>query len=137
MWNHNLRPYAEYFAKAQAVTATAAIGNQSGNNPLRLENAQGGTAIRVAAAKGASLTVPAGATLTLTVEHGEAEAGSFSVLGTAVFTGPAGGTVFGPDAAIAEFVLPSLAGPFVRVKVGASAALSGSVDIFPMYLSRG
>lgn len=136
MWNVNVRPYGEYFAKAQAVTTVAAQGNQAAANPCRLENAQGGTGIRVAAPVEGGLNLAAGATVTLSVEHGESATGGFSLLGTAVFSAGAAAVSFGGDETVTEFLLPTVAKPYIRVKIQASAAPAGSVDIFPFYLSR-
>lgn len=136
MWNINVRPYGEYFAKAQAVTTAAVAGNQAANNPTRLENAQGGTGIRVCTPVDGALTIAAGATITLTVEHADTETGTFTVLGTAVTTGETGGSTIAGDKVVTEFILPTVAKPFIRVKIAGSAAPTGTVDIFPFYISR-
>lgn len=136
MWNINVRPYGEYFAKAQAVTTSAVVGNQAANNPTRLENAQGGTGIRVCTPVDGTLTIAAGATVTLTVEHADTQTGAFTSLGTAVATGETGGSVIPGDKAVTEFILPTTAKPYIRVKISGSAAPVGTVDIFPFYVSR-
>ena len=139
MWNPNVRPYGEYFAKAQAITTSAVAGNQAGNNPSRLDNSQGGTGIRVAVPLGGTLTVASAATITLTVQGGKTQAGPFVALGTVVYTNDTGAaTTLGSDTTVCEFVLPraSEAYPFVKVLIAGSAAPTGTVDIFPHYVSH-
>jgi hypothetical protein len=137
MFKSNIRPYGEYFAKAQAITAAQVAGNQAANNPTRLENSQGGTGIRIAVPRGGSLVLAATTTLTLTVLHSETSGGTFTTLGTAVHVSPAAAATYVGDDLLAEFILPPNARPFVKVTIGASAAAtSGSVDVFPTYISR-
>lgn len=140
MYGANIRPYGEYFAKAQAITTSPVAGNEAGNNPQRLDAAQGGTAIRVATPKDTgTLSVPANGTLTLTVQGGKADTGPFITLGTAQYTNDTGGTkVFGADASICEFILTdaNLKYPHIKVMISGSAAHTGSVDIFPHYISH-
>lgn len=139
MFGSNLRPYGEYFAKAQAITTSDVAGNQNENNPTRLDAAQGGTAIVVATEKETgALTVASNATITLTVEGAKAATGTAVVLGTAVYTNDTGASkVFGADNKILEFILPDMVAeyPYVKVKIKGSAAPTGAVDIFPHYVS--
>ena len=139
MFGSNLRPYGEYFAKAQAITTSDVAGNESDNNPSRLDAAQGGTAIVVATEKATgSLTVASAATITLTVEGAKTAEGSAVVLGSAVYTNDTGKSkVFGADNKILEFILPDKVAeyPYVSVKIKGSAAPTGKVDIFPHYVS--
>ena len=140
MYNVNLRPYGEYFAQAQAITTSPVVGNQASNNPTRLDASQGGTAIRVATPKGSgNLTVASAATVTLTVLGAKTEAGTPVTLGTAVYTNDTGAAkVFGPDAVVCDFVLPeaTFKYPFIKAQISGSAAPTGSVDIFPQYVSQ-
>ncbi|MDR2820958.1 MAG: hypothetical protein LBB60_10585 [Desulfovibrio sp.] len=137
MWKSNVRPYGEYFAKAQAITAAQVAGNQTANNPSRFDNSQGGTGIRVAVPVGGSYVAPASQVLTLTVQHSETATGTFTTLGTAVYTGPAAATTYVGDDLLCEFILPPSAKPWVKITIGASAAAtSGAVDVFPTYISR-
>lgn len=140
MFNANLRPYGEYFAKAQAIATSPVVGNQTDNNPMRLDASQGGTAIRVATPKGnGSLTVAKDATVTLTVLGAKTAAGTAVTLGTAVYTNDgAASKVFGPDAVVCDFILPEavFTYPYVKVNISGSAAPTGSVDIFPQYVSH-
>lgn len=141
MYNVNLRPYGEYFAQAQAITTSPVVGNQAANNPMRMDASQGGAAIRVATPRGTgSLAVASAATVTLTVLGAKTEAGTPVILGTAVYTNDTGAAkTFGPDAAICDFMLPDmalLANPYIKVQVSGSAAPTGSVDIFPHYISH-
>lgn len=141
MYGVNIRPYGEYFAKAQAVTTSAVAGNQTENNPSRLDASQGGTAIMVATPKDAgTLTVANNATITLTVKGSKtADNANPVVLGTAVYTNDTGSSVvFCADAKIVEFILPETVAkyPYVSVAIQGSAAPTGSVDIFPHYISH-
>lgn len=140
MYGVNIRPYGEYFAKAQAVTTSAVAGNQTENNPSRLDASQGGTAIMVATPKETgALTVASNATITLTVKGAKTADGTAVVLGTAVYTNDTGASkVFGADAKVLEFILPAECAkyPYVSVAIQGSAAPTGSVDIFPHYISH-
>ena len=141
MYDVNLRPYGEYFAQAQAITTSLVEGNQAANNPMRMDASQGGAAIRVATPRATgSLVVAAGATITLTVLGAKTEGGTPVTLGTAVYTnGDATAKTFGPDTAICDFVLPDmalLAYPYIKSQISGSAAPTGSVDIFPHYISH-
>lgn len=141
MWNPNIRPYGESFALGQAITTAAVVGNQAANNPKRLDQAQGGTAIRVVVPReaGNSLTVASAATITLTVRGAQTEAGTPIVLGTAVYTNHTGAAVvLGPDATVCEYILPQLNKdyPYVQVQIQGSAAPTGTVDIFPHQVSH-
>ena len=138
MWNPNVRPYGEYFAKAQAITTASVAGNEADNNPQRLDQSQGGTAIRVATPIGGTLTVANNATVTLHVRGAATEAGVPVSLGTAVYTNDTGAdAVFGSDATVCEFVLPQnlLKYPYISVAIQGSAAPTGTVDVFPHYVS--
>lgn len=138
MWNPNVRPYGEYFAKAQTITTASVAGNEAGNNPQRLDQSQGGTAIRVATPIGGSLVVANNATVTLNVRGAATKASTPVSLGTAVYTNDTGGNVtFGSDAMVCEFVLPQnlLKYPYISVAIQGSAAPTGTVDIFPHYVS--
>lgn len=142
MYNVNLRPYGEYFAQAQAITTSPVVGNQAANNPMRMDASQGGAAIRVATPRATgSLVVAASATVTLTVQGAKTEAGTYVTLGTAVYTNTdaANAKTFGPDAAICDFMLPDMAlqaYPYIKAQISGSAAPTGSVDIFPHYISH-
>ena len=140
MWNHNLRPYGEYFAQNQAVTTTATAGNVSANNPTRIDASQGGTAIVVATPKGTgTLTVATTKTVTLTVKGAKTAAGTAVVLGTAVYTNDtSGNVVFGADEKVCECIIGDilLKYPYVSVTIEGSAAPTGTVDIFPAYVSH-
>lgn len=138
MWNPNVRPYGEYFAKAQAVTTSPVAGNQASNNPSRLDASQSGTAIRVAVPIGGSLTVAADATITLTVNAARTEAGTPIPLGAGVYTNDTGAdAILGSDATVLEFVLPETVFryPYISVRISGSAAPAGTVDIFPHAIS--
>lgn len=138
MWNPNVRPYGEYFAKAQPITTASVAGNEANNNPQRLDQSQGGTAIRVATPIGGSLVVANNATVTLHVRGAATQAGTPVFLGTAVYTNDTGNNVtFGSDAMVCEFVLPQnlLKYPYISVAIQGSAAPTGTVDIFPHYVS--
>ena len=138
MWNPNVRPYGEYFAKAQAITTTAAAGNQTVNNPSRLDASQSGTAIRVAVPIGGSLTVASAATITLNVKGAKTATDTAILLGTAVYTNDTGAAAtLGSDTTLLEFVLPHavFTYPFIKVEILGSAAPTGTVDIFPHYVS--
>jgi hypothetical protein len=142
MWNPNIRPHGEYFAVKQSLTTSAVVGNQVNNSPMRLENSQGGTAIRVAVPLDATLVVPNNGTVTLTVygrlKQGDA-ASTATTCGTAVYTNSTGASLtLGPDATLCEFVLPQNVGlrPWVHVAVQGSAAHAGQVDVFPHKISH-
>ena len=138
MWNPNVRPHGEYFAKAQAITTASVAGNDADNNPQRLDQSQGGTAIRVAVPIGGTLTVANNATITLHVYGAKTDGGAHVALGTAVYTNDTGAAVtFGSDATLCEFVLPQalLKYPYIDVAIQGSAAPTGTVDIFPHYIS--
>ena len=138
MWNPNVRPYGEYFAIKQAVTTAAVVGNQVKNNPQRMDQAQGGSGIRVAVPIGGSLVVASAATVTLNVYGMKAETGTAILLGTAVYTNDTGAAAtLGSDATLLEFILPQavLSYPYVKVEILGSAGPTGTVDIFPHYIS--
>ena len=125
MWNPNVRPYGEYFAKAQAITTGAVAGNEADNNPQRLDQAQGGTAIRVAVPLADTLVVGNSVNITLDVYGARTESGSAVALGSAIYTNDTGADVtFGADSTICEFVLPqsTYVYPYVSVQIKASAA---------------
>lgn len=141
MYDVNLRPYGEYFAQAQAITTSLVEGNQAANNPMRMDASQSGAAIRMATPRAiGSLAVASNASVTLTVLGAKTEGGTYVTLGTAVYTNEGESTkTFGPDAAICDFVMPDmalLAHPYIKVQVSGSAAPTGSVDVFPHYISR-
>ena len=139
MWKPNVRPHGEYFAIAQAVTTSDVAGNQTDNNPQRLDASQSGTAVRVATPIAGSLTVASAETVTLSVYGSKSSSGASPVLlGTAVYTNDTGAAAtLGSDATLLEFVLPQavLTYPYISVKLAGSAAPTGSVDIFPHYIS--
>ena len=140
MWNPNIRPHGECFALNQAVTAAQVAGNQVNNNPMRLDQSQGGTAIRVVVPReaGKSLTVAKDASIILTVAGRKIEGGTTVALGTAVYTNDTGGAIIlNSDALVCEFVLPqnTLKYPYISVTIGGSVAATGTVDIFPHYIS--
>lgn len=142
MYGVNLRPYGEYFAKDQAVTTSEVIGNETANNPSRLDASQGGTAIVVATPKATgTLTVANGKTVVLSVYAGKTATDDAPVLiGTSVYTNATGANmVFCPDTKVLEYILPTdvlLERPFVSIKLSGSAAPTGSVDVFPHYISH-
>lgn len=142
MYGVNLRPYGEYFAKAQAITTAEVVGNEQANNPSRLDASQGGTAIVVATPKATgSLTVATGKTVVLSVYAAKtAEDSSPVLIGTAVYTNSgSGNAVFGADNKVLEYILPTdilLERPYVSIKLSGSAAPTGSVDVFPHYISH-
>lgn len=141
MWNPNIRPYGECFALNQAITTAAVAGNQTANNPMRMDQAQGGSAIRVVVPREAdkSLTVAAAATVTLNVMGGTTATATPVMLGTAVFTNDTGAALtLGPDSLVCEFILPQnlLKYPYIRVQILGSAAPTGSVDIYPHHVSH-
>ena len=108
---------------------------------MRMDASQGGAAIRMATPRATgSLAVASSASVTLTVLGAKTEGGTYVTLGTAVYTNEGESTkTFGPDAAICDFVLPDmalLAHPYIKVQVSGSAAPTGSVDVFPHYISR-
>ena len=138
MWNPNVRPYGEYFAKAQAVTTADVAGNVAANNPMRLDAAQSGTAIRVAVPLNATLAIAAGESVELSVYAAKTATGTMIKIGTALYNNDTGATyTFGPDGTLMEFVLPQilLVYPYIKVMVKGSAAPVGTIDIFPHYVS--
>ena len=147
MYGVNLRPYGEYFAKAQAVTTTETVGNQTDNNPSRLDASQGGTAIVVATEKATgTLSVAASGTLTLSVYAGTSATDASPIkIGTAIYTNTSStaAATFGADAKVLEYILPTdvlQARPYVTIKLqssGSTAAdVTGNVDVFPHYISH-
>lgn len=140
MWNHNLRPYGEYFAQNQAITTSAVDGNVTANTPSRIDASQGGTAFVVATTKAGTLAVATTKTVTLRVLGTKTAAGtSFVELASATYTNDTSGTVtFGPDEKVCECIVGDilLKYPYVKVTIEGSAAPTGNVDIFPAYVSH-
>lgn len=139
MWNHNLRPYGEYFAENQAVTTTATAGNVTANNPTRIDASQGGTAFVVATTKAGTLAVASGKTITLRVNGAKTASGTFIELASATYTNDTAATVtLGSDVKVCECIVGDilLKYPFVKVTIEGSAAPTGNVDIFPAYVSH-
>ena len=138
MYTTNLRPYGEYFANNQPVTESPVEGNDAGG-PVYLAPAQAAVAITVATPLTGSLTLPAGASLTLQVLGARKRGGPAVLLGTACHVNE-GQTprVFGPDCALCDFIpgRELATHPWVSVRVLASEALEGSVDIFPQIISQ-
>lgn len=140
MWNKPIRPYGEYFASNQAITTSVVVGNVAANQPTRLDQAQGGTAIVVAVAKGAgkTLVVASAATITLTIQGAKTAAGTYYTLGTAVYTNDTGAAItLGEDTVLTGFVLNQASNvyPYVKASISGSAAPTGTIDIFPAYIS--
>ena len=139
MWNHNLRPYGEYFAQNQAITTSAVVGNVSANVPTRIDASQGGTAFVVATTKAGTLAVATGKTITLRVLGAKTASGSFIELASATYTNDTSGTVtLGSDVKVCECIVGDilLKYPFVKVTIEGNAAPTGNVDIFPAYVSH-
>lgn len=141
MWNPNIRPHGECFALNQAVTTTNTNANQTANNPMRLDQAQGGTAIRMVVPReaGSSLSVPTDGTVTMTVRGRTAATNPPVVIGTARYTNDTGDTVvLDPDSTVLEFVLPQnlLKYPYIDVQIQANVATVGTVDVFPHQVSH-
>lgn len=140
-WKPNIRPYDESMALKQAITTSAVAGNVVKNNPMRLDQSQGGTAIRVVVPReiGSTLTTAANATITLTVKGAKTQAGTAITLGTAVYTNDTGAVeILGSDATVVEYVLSEAAAmyPYISVTIQGSAAPTGTVDIFPHQISH-
>ena len=139
MWNHNLRPYGEYFAENQAITTTATVGNVSANNPTRIDASQGGTAFVVATTKTGTLAVATTKPVTLRVMGAKTATGTFIELASATYTNDTAATVtLGSDVKVCECIVGDslLKYPFVKVTIEGSAAPTGNVDIFPAYISH-
>jgi len=143
MWNHNLRPYGEYFALDQAITSTQANGNVSANIPTRIDASQGGTAFICATPKDGTLAVASSQTVTLKVLGAKtaaaAGAGTYVELASATYTNDTGGSVtLGKDQKVCECIVGDslLKYPYVKVTIEGSAAPTGKVDIFPAYVSH-
>ena len=139
MWNHNLRPYGEYFAENQAITTSAVDGNVSANKPSRIDASQGGTAFVCATTKAGTLVVASGKTITLRVLGAKTAAGSFIELASATYTNDTAASVtLGSDVKVCECIVGDilLKYPFVKVTIEGSAAPTGNVDIFPAYVSH-
>ena len=142
MWNHNLRPYGEYFAMNQAITSTQAAGNVSANIPTRIDASQGGTAFVAATTKTGTLAVSSGKTITLKVlgaNTATAEDADYVELGTATFTNDTNGSVtLGSDVKVCECIIGDalLKYPYVKITIGGNAAATGNVDVFPAYVSH-
>lgn len=140
MWNHNLRPYGEYFAQNQAVTTSAVDGNVTANVPTRIDASQGGTAFVVATTKTGTLVVAAGKTITLRVLGTKTATGtSFVELASATYTNDTAAAVtLGSDVKVCECIVGDilLKYPYVKVTIEGNAAPTGNVDIFPAYVSH-
>ncbi len=139
MWNHNLRPYGEYFAENQAITTTATVGNITANNPTRIDASQGGTAFVVATTKAGTLAVASGKTISLRGNGAKTASGTFIELASATYTNDTAAAVtLGSDVKVCECIVGDilLKYPFVKVTIEGSAAPTGNVDIFPAYVSH-
>ena len=140
MYNTTLRAHGEYFASNQSVTASIAGGNVQANNPMHLAPSQAGCAITVATPVGGSLVVPANATLTLSVFGARSATSTPCLLGTAAYTNDSStARTLGPDCAICEFIPGRVLAerPWLSVRIQATSALTGAVDIFPAIVARG
>ena len=139
MYNTTLRPHGEYFASNQAVTTGSVGGNVQANNPMFLAPSQAGCAITVATPVAGSLTLPGGASLTLHVLGARTREGTPAMLGTACLANDSGAPLtLGPDSPLCEFIPGRVLAerPWVSVKIQASSALTGSVDIFPAIIGQ-
>lgn len=140
-WKPNIRPYDESFALKQAITTAAVAGNVTKNNPMRLDQSQGSTAIRVVVPReaGSLLTVASGATITLTVTGAKTATSTPITLGTAVYTNDTGAAeTLMSDATVLEYIMSEVTFdyPYIAVKIQGSAAPTGTVDIFPHQVSQ-
>ena len=139
MFNNTIRPHGEYFASNQAVTTASTAGNVQANNPMRLAPSQAGCAITVATPVAGSLTLPNGASLTLHVQGARSREGTPAMLGTACLVNDSGAPLtLGPDSPLCEFIPGRVLAerPWVSVKIQASNALTGNVDIFPAIIGQ-
>lgn len=139
MYDNTLRPHGEYFASNQAVTTASAAGNVQANNPMHLAPSQAACAITVATPVAGNLALPNGASLTLQVLGARSKGATPVVLGTAILANDSGAPLtFGPDSVLCEFIPGRVLAerPWISVKILASAALSGAVDIFPAIISQ-
>ena len=139
MFNNTLRPHGEYFASNQAVTTASTAGNVQANNPMHLAPSQAACAITVATPVAGSLVLPNGASLTMQVLGARSKGAAPIVLGTAILGNDSGASItYGPDSVLCEFIPGRVLAerPWISVKIQASTALTGAVDIFPALISQ-
>ena len=139
MFNNTIRPHGEYFASNQAVTTASATGNVQANNPMHLAPSQAACAITVATPVTGSLVLPNGASLTLQVLGARSKGAAAIVLGTAIVGNDSGAAItYGPDSVLCEYIPGRVLAerPWISVKIQASTAITGTVDIFPALISQ-
>jgi hypothetical protein len=151
MWDMQIRPHAEYFAKNQDVSGLGAnvsvVGNVVENQPMRLDPSQGDTVIRLIVSKGSVLTFPPDSVLDLRVYASEADTPvttpiSLDYLGySRNIVNSLAEQVFPEDTHISSYNVPSdvlAERPYISVFLGTSmvTGLTGSVDIVPSLISQ-
>ncbi len=123
----SLRHYGEYMAFNQALTTSLVNGNGvNGANPHTIYSMNGRFGLTVSAAKGATVSIPAGGNLTVQVtsDNGTVETLKYVNSGTAAM-------VFTDTQEIVAFIFsPDMSG---IVTVAISSTGTGSVDINPSY----
>ena len=133
MYDHQLRIYGENLAAGQALPKnTQAQGN---GGAQRAGSLMGATEIVVKSVS--SVTIAAGKSLTVIVEHGD-DGVAFTPM-PSTFKLTAGASVFTREAGeiLGRIPLPSDCRRYVRVLLGTDdAAAAGSVDVFFQYLPR-
>jgi len=165
MWNKSIKPHGEYFSKNQRLIFGVYEGNQRRNIPMRLDNSQGGTSIRMVASKDSLVTIGEDNAVLLKVygtteyiqgewsswtdeeglQHGTYEdLSEYYYLGMSRREGfpPSGSNMerFPEGALIVEFVLPptTFDYPYIKIESGGdmNEVIAGYYDIIPHYISH-
>ncbi|MFV0421684.1 hypothetical protein [Oleidesulfovibrio sp.] len=132
MYNHTLRINGEFLASAQQMPANTQV---TGNGGVSRAGSMCGAAEVVVKAV-APVTLAAGKSFTLHLEHGDAE-DSLSVMPVAFTRQYTDGLNATAGDIIARLPVPSDAGRYVRALLGTDdAAASGTVDVFMDFIPR-
>jgi hypothetical protein len=144
VWNAQIRPHGEYFAKGQALSATATLGNLCLTEAKRLDASQGDNPIRLCVADGSTVIIPSATQVDMTV-YGSDDPNVIPVidpnlrLGYTRYYSSAVEETFSEGMHLCSYnVDPEVLAlrPYVWVSVSSPTA-TGSIDIFPAYLGQG
>lgn len=136
MYDHDLKVYGGYLAKAQTVPQNdSADGNGGGQ---QISGTQGG--IEVIAKVGATALGLADTkvfTIALQQSSDNGVADAYAALHTLYTVTASGATVVAAGTELGRFIIPTNAERYIKaVLTSDDAAMTGTVDIYPVYLPR-
>jgi hypothetical protein len=140
MYGNTFKPYGELFAENQAVTTTVAPCNLIDlTNYPRLDASQGATGVRVVANQ--EVTIIATGSLRVLVRRGpNKDTSPPGIEGDAIYVNNTGApVVFKPGETICTYILTNVMGlkmPYILPQIHGGGTVTGTVDVFPVYLSK-